>query len=317
MNENPETKAAVYEEKEPNLKSGMAVLLGNSLAMLVAVGVFVLGVVIASGTIGGQTTAETALAVILIIISLLYACVLGPVIYNGLKILRPNEARVFTLFGKYHGTIKREGFFFINPLATPMQPQKISLKVVTHNNETQKINDQLGNPIIIGIVVVWKVVNPTKAVFNVDNFWNFLSMQCDSALRDIVRLYPYDTFGDDNEKTLRGSSQEIAIKLRDEIQTKTEIAGLEIIETRITHLSYAPEIAAVMLQRQQASAIIDARQMIVDGAVGMVEMALTKLSAKNIVALDDERKAAMVSNLLVVLCGNKDAQPVVNSGSLY
>jgi regulator of protease activity HflC (stomatin/prohibitin superfamily) len=166
-------------------------------------------------------------------------------------------------------------------------------------------------------VVIWRVVNTAKAVFNVDNYFEYLSIQCDSALRNIVRLYPYDVSGDDNEKTLRGSSQEIADKLREEIQSKVEVAGLEILEARITHLAYAPEIAAAMLQRQQASAIIDARQMIVEGAVGMVEMALSKLNEHEIVQLDEERKAAMVSNLLVVLCGNKDAQPVVNSGSLY
>jgi regulator of protease activity HflC (stomatin/prohibitin superfamily) len=189
---------------------------------------------------------------------------------------------------------------------------------MTLNNEKQKINDLLGNPIIIGIVVIWRVVNTAKAVFNVDNYKEYLSIQCDSALRNIVRLYPYDMSGDnDNEKSLRGSSQEIADKLKDEIQSKVEIAGLEIIEARITHLAYAPEIAAAMLQRQQATAIIDARQMIVEGAVGMVEMALAKLNENKIINLDEERKAAMVSNLLVVLCGNKDAQPIVNSGSLY
>jgi regulator of protease activity HflC (stomatin/prohibitin superfamily) len=191
------------------------------------------------------------------------------------------------------------------------------MKVMTLSNEKQKINDQLGNPIIIGIVVIWKIVNTAKAVFNVDNYKEFLSVQCDSALRNIVRLYPYDTAGHDNEKSLRGSSLEVAEKLRDEMQAKVEVAGIEIVEARITHLSYSEEIAAVMLQRQQASAIIDARQMIVEGAVGMVEMALDRLSDKEIVHLDEERKAAMVSNLLVVLCGNKDAQPIVNSGSLY
>jgi len=195
--------------------------------------------------------------------------------------------------------------------------KRISLKDMTLNNDKQKINDQLGNPIIIGIVVIWRVINTAKAVFNVDNYKEYLSIQCDSALRNIVRLYPYDNPGKDNEESLRGSSQEVAEKLRDEIQTKVEIAGLEIVEARITHLSYSEEIAAVMLQRQQASAIIDARNMIVEGAVGMVEMALTKLSENDIVELDEERKAAMVSNLLVVLCGNRDAQPVVNSGSIY
>ena len=165
--------------------------------------------------------------------------------------------------------------------------------------------------------MIWRIVNTAKAVFDVDNFKEFLSVQCDSALRNIVRLYPYDTAGHDNEKSLRGSSLEVADKLRYEMQSKVDVAGLEIIEARITHLSYSEEIAAVMLQRQQASAIIDARQMIVEGAVGMVEMALDRLNDKEIVRLDEERKAAMVSNLLVVLCGNKDAQPIVNSGSIY
>ena len=175
----------------------------------------------------------------------------------------------------------------------------------------------LGNPVEIGIVVIWRVVNTAKAVFNVDNYKSFLSIQCDSSLRNIARLYPYDVAVDGEEKTLRGSSQEVAERLKTEIQSKAEIAGIEILEARITHLAYAPEIASAMLQRQQASAIIDARKMIVEGAVGMVEMALEKLSENNIVVLDDERKAAMVSNLLVVLCGNKDVQPIVNSGSLY
>ena len=197
---------------------------------------------------------------------------------------------------------------------------KISLKAMTLNNEKQKINDKLGNPIIIGIVVIWRVTNTAKAVFNVDNYKEFLSIQCDSALRNVVRLYPYDISEDGDgveEKSLRGSSQEIADILKEEIQKKVEIAGLEISEARITHLAYAPEIAAAMLQRQQASAIIDARKLIVEGAVGMVEMALNKLGENDIVTLDEERKAAMVSNLLVVLCGNKDAQPIVNSGSIY
>ena len=188
---------------------------------------------------------------------------------------------------------------------------------MTLHNEKQKINDALGNPVIIGIVVIWRVVNSAKAVFNVDNFQEYLSTQTDSALRNIVRLYPYDENDAQGEKSLRGSSLEVADKLRDAIQEKAEIAGIEIVEARITHLSYAPEIAAAMLQRQQASAIIAARSMIVEGAVSMVEMALEQLSKKEIVALDEERKAAMVSNLLVVLCGNKDAQPIVNSGSIY
>ena len=202
---------------------------------------------------------------------------------------------------------------------------KISLKIMTLNNNRQKINDCLGNPVEIGIAIMWRVVDTAKAVFNVDNYKEYLSLQCDSALRNIVRIYPYDvspdvdTTGDGvaDEGSLRGSSEIVAERIRQEIQEKVSQAGLEIIEARITYLAYAPEIAAVMLQRQQASAIIDARKMIVDGAVGMVEMALDRLSENNVVELDEERKAAMVSNLLVVLCGNHDAQPVVNSGSLY
>ena len=287
--------------------------------------------------------------ILLIISSCVYLFLIGPILFSGLKILKPNEALVLTLFGKYYGTLKGAGFFFVNPFVSAVNTttqaattavlsvesgaaagktagqsagshtgkKVISLKAMTLSNDKQKINDQLGNPIIIGIVVIWKVVNTAKAVFNVDNYVEYLSIQCDSALRNIVRLYPYDSSNDDNEKSLRGSSQEVAEKIKEEIQSKVEIAGLEILEARITHLAYAPEIAAAMLQRQQASAIIDARQMIVEGAVGMVEMALAKLSDNNIVELDEERKAAMVSNLLVVLCGNKDAQPIVNSGSLY
>ncbi len=276
----------------------------------------------------------------------------------GLRVLKPNEALVLTLFGKYVGTLKGEGFYAINPFCVALNPasktklnqsgdvshksvddalqselgvsvdfsnKKISLKIMTLNNNRQKINDCLGNPVEIGIAVTWRVIDTAKAVFNVDNYKEYLSLQCDSALRNIVRLYPYDvapgvdTTGDgiDDDGSLRGSSEVVAARIRDEIQQKVNEAGLEIIEARITYLAYAPEIAAVMLQRQQASAIIDARKMIVDGAVGMVEMALQRLSENDMVRLDEERKAAMVSNLLVVLCGNHDAQPIVNTGSLY
>lgn len=326
------------EEIAPNAKNGMVFLILNILLMVLSVALFIYGVGFAM---------EGPLQVVLIILSVLYFSIVGPILFFGLKVLKPNEALVLTLFGKYYGTLKGAGFYFVNPFTVAVNPgspatssgtiykdesvpekgtkevnlrlprKKISLKTMTLNNDKQKINDALGNPVIIGIVVIWRVVNTTKAVFNVDNYTEYLSIQCDSALRNIVRLYPYDTFGDDNEKTLRGSSQEIAERLKEEIQSKVDIAGLEILEARITHLAYAPEIAAAMLQRQQASAIIDARQMIVEGAVGMVEMALEKLNENDIVQLDEERKAAMVSNLLVVLCGNRDAQPVVNSGSLY
>lgn len=274
-------------------------------------------------------------------------------LWPGLKVLRPQEALVLTLFGKYIGTLKEPGFYFVNPFCSAVNPaaktklnqsgdvksgsqlqaatelaslsNKISLKIMTLNNSRQKINDCLGNPIEIGIAVTWRIQDTAKAVFNVDNYKEFLSLQCDSALRNIVRIYPYDvspnvdTTGDGiaDEGSLRGSSETVASRIRDEIQLRVREAGIEVVEARITHLAYAPEIAAVMLQRQQASAIIDARKMIVDGAVGMVEMALEHLSQDQVVELDEERKAAMVSNLLVVLCGNHDAQPVVNSGSLY
>lgn len=284
--------------------------------------------------------------------------VFGWIFYLGLRIIKPQEALVLTLFGKYVGTLKTAGFYWVNPFCTGVNPaaktklkqsgdvdnkgllhnlgmentnsmeftsKKISMKIMTLSNSRQKINDCLGNPVEIAIAVIWRVVDTAKAVFDVDNYKEYLSLQCDSALRDIVRLYPYDvapnvdTTGDGvaDEGSLRGSSEVVAARIRAEIQSKVEKAGLEILEARITYLAYAPEIAAVMLQRQQASAVVDARKMIVDGAVGMVEMALERLNENSVVELDEERKAAMVSNLLVVLCGNHDAQPVVNFGSLY
>ena len=259
------------------------------------------------------------------------------------------------MFGKYYGTLKGEGFYYVNPFCSAFNPaantrlgqsgdispkgklgvgsgesdttsgKRISLKIMTLNNAVQKINDALGNPVEIGIAVMWRVTDTTKAVFNVDNFKEYLSLQSDSALRNVVRLYPYDaapnidTTGDGmaDEGSLRGSSDVVAERIKNDIQERVVEAGIEIIEARITYLAYAPEIAAVMLQRQQASAVVDARAMIVDGAVGMVKLALEKLNEDGIVELDEERKAAMVSNLMVVLCGNHDAQPIVNSGSLY
>ena len=284
---------------------------------------------------------------ILVALGVIYIS-LGWIFFLGLKVLKPQEALVLTLFGNYIGTLKGEGFYFVNPFCTAINPaantklnqsgdvsgvnlsnqipnKKISLKTMTLNNNRQKINDVLGNPVEIGIAVTWRVVDTAKAVFNVDNYKEYLSLMSDTALRDVVRIYPYDiaenvdTTGDGvaDDGSLRGSSSVVAERIKEEIQARVIEAGIEIIEARITYLAYAPEIAAVMLQRQQASAIIDARKMIVEGAVSMEEMALSKLKENEIVELDDERKAAMVSNLLVVLCGNKDAQPVVNSGSLY
>ena len=276
-----------------------------------------------------------------------------PCLMVGLKVVGPNEALVLTLFGNYYGTILKQGFYYVNPFVTYNNPaytkavasakksdeeggklgrnssgiikinakKTVSLKSTTLNNGVQKVNDVMGNPIIIGAMVIWKVVDPTKAVFNVEDYTEFLSIQTDSTIRNIARVYPYDSItGEEhegNEKTLRGSSQEIADNMKIELRKKVDFAGIEIEEVRITHLSYAEEIAAAMLRRQQAEAVISARAKIVDGAVSMVKMAIDKLGEEEVVVLDEERKAAMVSNLMVVLCSDKDTQPIVNSGSIY
>lgn len=338
-NEGNNSNINIIEEKAITPFSGIVmlilILVGFALAtlMIIAGGMNLdHGSVVLGGVL---LTAGTILIVVFLIM------------LGGFHIINPNEALVMTLFGKYYGTIKKEGFYYTNPFAGAFNPasgaasasvavgtgttgtsaqasipasngKKISTKTMTLNNEKQKVNDVLGNPIVIGAIVIWRVADPTKAVFSVENFKSYLSIQCDSTIRNIARLYPYDTMeDDDNEKTLRGSSQEIADSMKQELQQRVSVAGLEIEEVRITHLSYAEEIAAVMLQRQQAVAVIAARQKIVEGAVSMVKMAIDQLGDEGIVVLDEERKAAMVSNLLVVLCGNKDAQPIVNTGSIY
>ncbi|MBQ7895686.1 MAG: SPFH domain-containing protein [Oscillospiraceae bacterium] len=335
-----------------NKKNGMQMMLLFIILYAAAIALVVFGAIAMDrGIVAG---------IPVFVVGIIWVC-LGWILFAGLKVLKPQEALVLTLFGKYIGTLKGEGFYYVNPFCVGVNPaaktklgqsrdveggnannalnialgvsttsaempsKKVSLKVMTLSNARQKINDCLGNPVEIGIAVMWRVVDTAKAVFNVDNYKEYLSLQCDSALRDIVRIYPYDvapgidTTGDGqaDEGSLRGSSEVVAERIKDEIQKKVTEAGIEILDARITYLAYAPEIAAVMLQRQQASAIIDARKMIVEGAVGMVEMALDRLNENNTIQLDEERKAAMVSNLLVVLCGNRDAQPVVNSGSLY
>lgn len=332
------------EEKELNIKqNGMAVLLGIlALYVLLTLGIF--------------ASARFELNWLITVIVILMCLIWIPLC--GLKVVNPQEALVLTLFGKYTGTLRKPGFYYVNPFSVAVNPaadtklgqsgdvddggtrlrvrsasaqssmnvsKKISLKAMTLSNAKQKVNDVLGNPVEISVAVIWQVKDTAKAVFNVDNYKEYLSLQVDTAVRDIVKIYPYDvapnvdTTGDGkaDDGSLRGSTTVVADRIRDLIQKKVDGAGLEILEARITYLAYAPEIAAVMLQRQQASAVIDARKMIVDGAVGMVEMALDRLKENGVVDLDEERKAAMVSNLLVVLCGNHDAQPVVNSGSLY
>lgn len=320
------------QEKERTKKNGGMMLLTTLSAFLASTLGIVFGIILLSNMVWVLGGILLGVGCVLVLVASILCC--------GLHIVNPNEAIVFTLFGKYHGTIKQSGYYFVNPFCATINPagktsfatmqagtatnvtvsqKKISTKIMTLNNEKQKVNDVLGNPIIIGAVVIWKVKDPTKAVFEVDNYKKYLSTQCDSTIRNISRLYPYDVMNEEetDEKTLRGSSQEIADSMTKELQSRVEDAGLEVIEVRITHLSYAEEIAAAMLQRQQAVAIIAARKKIVEGAVSMVKMAIDQLSEEEIVVLDDERKAAMVSNLLVVLCGNKDAQPIVNSGSIY
>ena len=337
------------KEQELKARPGMPVLLLSVVLYLAAIGLVVLG--------GVLLEKEKNIGALPLVLGTLWMIV-GFIPFICLKVLKPNEALVMTLFGKYTGTLREAGFYFVHPFSVAVNPaaktklgqsgdvqtgkpgiiissdsakvdvealgKRVSLKAMTLNNARQKVNDRLGNPVEIGIAVIWRVVDTAKAVFNVDNYKEYLSLQCDSALRNIVRIYPYDVApnvdttgdGEPDEGSLRGSSEVVAQRIKDEIQSKVHDAGLEILEARITYLAYAPEIAAVMLQRQQASAIVDARKLIVDGAVGMVEMALEKLAKNKVVTLDEERKAAMVSNLLVVLCGNRDAQPVVNSGSL-
>ena len=337
----------IQEKRIGHAGSGMAVLLGVILGYILLTFLMIWSIIANNGE-GGLLT-----FVCIVLLGILWIPLLG------LRVLKPQEALVLTLFGNYTGTLVGPGFFFVNPFSSSFNPaartklgqssdvdggtpvlrsqsksssqsiemvsKKISLKVMTLSNGRQKVNDVLGNPVDIGIAVMWRVTDTAKAVFCVDNFKEYLSLQCDSAVRSIVKKYPYDvapnidTTGDGiaDDGSLRGSSEVVVNRIKEELQEKVTDAGLEILDARITYLAYSPEIAAVMLQRQQASAVIDARKMIVDGAVGMVEMALERLNENQTVVLDEERKAAMVSNLLVVLCGNHDAQPIVNSGSLY
>lgn len=324
-------QSQIQEEHILHPPNGLLMLFLLIVGLLASIACFVLSILYTEGAALGVLITCSVLLFLL--------CCIG---FGGLKVINPNEALVLALFGNYYGTLKKDGFFYVNPFCTAINPtvrtytqatastsaginlnlggelsKKVSLKTMTLNNEKQKVNDEQGNPIEIGTVVIWKVENATKAVLNVENYKRYLSIQCDAITRNAARCFPYDAAEGIDERSLRGSSQEVADIMKAELQEKVADAGILILEVRITHLSYAPEIASAMLQRQQAAAIIDARQKIVEGAVGMVEMALEKLNEHDIVALDEERKAAMVSNLLVVLCGSKDAQPVVNSGSLY
>ena len=329
------TNQAPVEKIVPHT-SGLLMLLVSILGLIGSVGLI----------IAGAQASSAAPSVALFLAGVL-GLVVFSILFAGLKVLAPNQAYVFTLFGHYTGTLKAPGFYFVHPFSAanapavmngeptaPVQkknaligteitvstgkPKKISLKTRTLDNRPQKVNDAMGNPIIIGTVVIWRVDDPTAAVFTVENFEEYLSIQCDSTIRNIARLYPYDTMENDaDEKTLRGSSSEVSEIMQQELASRVKDAGIVIEDVRITTLAYSDEIAAAMLQRQQATAIIAARQKIVEGAVGMVKMAIDQLGEEEVVVLDEERKAAMVSNLLVVLCGSKDAQPIVNSGSIY
>lgn len=248
-----------------------------------------------------------------VVVALVFVMILDFTAMAGFFTVAPNQSMVLTLFGKYKGSVRKDGLHWANPF---LAKQKISLRI--HNFETQhlKVNDHDGNPIEIGAVVVWKVIDAAEAVFEVESYDNYVRVQCEAALRNLATAFPYDAHTE-GQMSLRGNSAEIALQLKSEIEERLQKAGVQVIESRISHLAYAPEIATAMLQRQQASAIIAARQKIVEGAVGMVEMALGMLSEKGIVDLDAERKAAMVSNLLVVLCGERATQPVVNTGTIY
>ncbi|MEN8124514.1 MAG: SPFH domain-containing protein [Bacteroidota bacterium] len=242
--------------------------------------------------------------------------VIGVFFIPGFFLVNPNTSKVLLLFGKYIGTVKENGFFWANPFYTK---KGISLRASNFDSERVKVNDKLGNPIMISTILVWKVEDTFKAAFDVDNYENFVRVQSDAAVRKLASLYPYDNFEDDDkdeEITLRASVNEVSLALEKELAERLEMAGIEVLEARIGYLAYAQEIASAMLKRQQATAIIAARHKIVEGAVSMVEMALDKLSKKEIVELDEERKAAMVSNLMVILCSDKDATPVVNAGTL-
>ena len=354
-------KSSSAVEKRIKPANGIAALVLLVFLVLAVTAVFVFGIVtivrayepsfsydFTTGLTTYYTGSEVA-GIIIVILSVL-AWIVVMICFAGLRIVKPNEALVLSLFGKYHGTIYNPGFFFVNPFSTAIYPRKrdedaakaaveatknnqaaivripkkVSTKLTTFVNGNQKVNDKLGNPVEVSAIVVWKVVDATKAVINVDNYIEYLSSQTDSTIRNVARLYPYDLMSDDDdtnddadETTLRGSATQVAEQMKEELAARVENAGIEIVEVRLNQIAYATEIAAAMLQKQQAVAIIAARKKIVEGAVSMVEMALEKLKEDGVVDLDEERKAQMVSNLLVILCGNKEANPVLNTGSIY
>lgn len=300
---------ALPDMPEPRVREFPAHSIGGGLALLLGLlGVLVAAALVAGGTMATATGAKAALIVVGILTGI--AALLA---MSGLNMVAPGEARVVQLFGRYRGTIREDGLRWVNPFTSR---EKISTRVRNHETAVLKVNDAYGNPIELAAVVVWKVRDTAQATFEVDDFLEFVSTQTEAAVRHIAIEYPYDAHEEDG-LSLRGNAEEITEKLAVELHARVEAAGVQIIESRFTHLAYAPEIASAMLQRQQAGAVVAARRQIVDGAVGMVEAALARMSERDIVELDEERKAAMVSNLMVVLCGDRAAQPVLNTGTLY
>ncbi|MEU5297915.1 SPFH domain-containing protein [Streptomyces umbrinus] len=301
--------ADVPEMPAPRVRESVAHSIGGGLALLLGlVGLLAGAAMVVSATAVGSTGGKAALIVSGILIGLA-----AFVAMCGLNMVAPGEARVVQLFGRYRGTIREDGLRWVNPLTSRT---KISTRVRNHETAVLKVNDAYGNPIELAAVVVWKVEDTAQASFEVDDFLEFVATQTEAAVRHIAIEYPYDAHDEDG-LSLRGNAEEITEKLAVELHARVEAAGVQIIESRFTHLAYAPEIASAMLQRQQAGAVVAARRQIVDGAVGMVEDALARITERDIVELDSERKAAMVSNLLVVLCGDRAPQPVLNTGSLY
>ncbi|WP_063735797.1 SPFH domain-containing protein [Streptomyces sp. RTd22] len=294
----------VRERPAQSISGGLALLLGL-VGLIAGVGLIFAGAAVAAEHKGAGSTALIVAGIVVILTAL--------ITMGGLNMVAPGEARVVQLFGRYRGTIRTDGLRWVNPLTSR---EKISTRVRNHETAVLKVNDAYGNPIELAAVVVWKVEDTAQAIFEVDDFLEFVATQTEAAVRHIAIEYPYDAHDEDG-LSLRGNAEEITEKLAIELHARVEAAGVRIIESRFTHLAYAPEIASAMLQRQQAGAVVAARRQIVDGAVGMVEAALARITEEQIVELDEERKAAMVSNLMVVLCGDRAPQPVLNTGTLY
>lgn len=324
---------AASVEKTVRVRSGWPMLLLTAVATAVLVACIVAGAAMLPASDAPVATASEAAGVTLLAVGIVGICVVPLILLMGFFTIQPNQARVLILFGDYKGTVREEGFHWANPFysrsagstidertgkSTPLST-KVSLRARTYNGEHLKVNDKCGNPIEIADVIVWRVENTAKALFDVDDYNSYVHTQSETALRHVATTYAYDQMpgAAEGEITLRSNIEEVSAALKEELSVRLEKAGVVIDDARLTHLAYAPEIAQAMLRRQQADAVIAAREKIVQGAVGMVDMALSELSAKQVVDLDDERKAAMVSNLMVVLCGESDAQPVLNTGTLY